>query len=363
MSLLREIEWEPCLLESRPDPELSARLRKRFGRVSPSTHYFAPCPDLSESIAALNRLLLIRVSVDQPLIDKVGVVVSQDNSCRYCYAVQRAMMIAVGVSEEKLRKLAQEVHTGDLSRSEKAALEFTRRVSRANPLPQRSDAVRLEQAGFTETQVRELAGVIAVNVFFNRLSTLPALPPGRMEALPDRWFVKLLRPLLGYYVERMYRSMTPKLLSAEEMEGPFSPVVQAMNGLPLARELRALIDTLLVDDALPKRTKALVFAIVGRALGCENSVVEGTRVAVEAGLDPSSVEQTLNHFVSDELSETEMQVLRLSRETVWYQPASMQRRARQVRDELTTPQFIECIVAASTANMVCRLCSVVLDQP
>ncbi len=363
MSLLRDIEWEPCLLEPRPDPELSDRLKKRFGRVSPSTHYFAPCAELSESIAALNGLLLVRVNVDQDLLDKVGVVVSQDNSCRYCYAIQRAMMFAVGVSDEKLRRLAHEVHTGDLTDRERAAIEFTRRVSRANPLPRRDEARRLEDAGFTDMQVKEIASIVAINVFFNRLSTLPALPPGRMEALPDRWYVKLARPLLGRFIEGMRRPMNPTKLDSSEVEGPFSTVVLATNGLPLARELRRLIDVLLSDGALSRRSKALVFAVVGRALGCEYSVEEGTRIAIESGMNPGSIDEALDHLVSEELSEKEKQVLGLARETVWYQPAPIQRRARQVRDELTTPEFIECIVAASTANMVCRLGAVAVDRP
>jgi hypothetical protein len=45
----------------------------------------------------------------------------------------------------------------------------------------------------------------------------------------------------------------------------------------------------------------------------------------------------------------------LARETVWYQAAQIQRRAREVQEALSAPQFLELIVVAALANAVCRL--------
>jgi alkylhydroperoxidase family enzyme len=362
MSLLRDVEWEPCLLESRPDPELTSRLRKRHGRVPSGAEYFSPCPDLFESMAGLNGLLLTRVELDHYLLDLVGMVVSQDNSCRYCYAVQRAMMIAIGHSEEKLRGLAQEVLAGDLSPSQRTALEFARRMSRSNPLPTRDDARRLEGAGFSEAQVKELAGAIALHVFFNRISTIFALPPQPMEQLPERWFARLLRPLFSLYIGWLHDKAAPVTLREEELAGSFAPVIGALNGLPLARELRVFLDTVLADGALPAPTKGLIFAVVGRALGCPHSVHEGTDLALQGGIDAATVEEALDHLGSEGLDEIDNLVLQLARETVWYQPAPIQRRARQLRERMNAEQFIECVIAAAAANMVCRLGAVVVER-
>lgn len=362
MSLLREVEWEPCLLEPRPDPVLVGRLRQRHGRIPAAVEYFTSCPELSDSLVALNHLLLTRVELDRELLDLVGMVVSQDNSCRYCYAEQRAMMIAMGYSEEKLRGLAQEVLAGDLAPAQRAALEFARRLSRSNPLPGRADAENLERVGFSARQVKELASAVALTVLLNRVSTVFALPPQPMEELPDRWFARLFRPLLGLYVDWQHHHAAAVPLPASEMVGPYSEVIEALDGLPLAPVLRVFLDRLLADGALPARTKGLAFAVVGRALACPHSVREGTRVAEQGGLAPAVVAEALEHLRSEALDEVDNQVLRLARETVWYRPASIQRRARQLREGLSVEQFIECVMAASAANMVCRLGAVIVAR-
>jgi hypothetical protein len=50
------------------------------------------------------------------------------------------------------------------------------------------------------------------------------------------------------------------------------------------------------------------------------------------------------------------------RETIWYQPAPVQRRGRALREELSGAQLLETVGTAALANMVCRV-SLALDEP
>jgi hypothetical protein len=52
-----------------------------------------------------------------------------------------------------------------------------------------------------------------------------------------------------------------------------------------------------------------------------------------------------------------------ARETIWYEPAPLQRRARGVRDQLSPTQFLEAIGVLSLANGLCRLGAIVADHP
>ena len=52
-----------------------------------------------------------------------------------------------------------------------------------------------------------------------------------------------------------------------------------------------------------------------------------------------------------------------ARETVWYQPAGIQRRARALRDEIGAPQLLEAIGVLALANALCRLSAAVTDEP
>jgi AhpD family alkylhydroperoxidase len=51
-----------------------------------------------------------------------------------------------------------------------------------------------------------------------------------------------------------------------------------------------------------------------------------------------------------------------ARETIWYEPDQLQRRARVLRDRLSPPQFLEAIGVASLANGLCRMGAMVLQH-
>ena len=76
---------------------------------------------------------------------------------------------------------------------------------------------------------------------------------------------------------------------------------------------------------------------------------------MERGLTLEEVQQILTHLSSPVLDEIERRIVSFARETVWYQPAQIQRRCREFQDVLTRGQMLEFIGVASVANTVCRL--------
>jgi len=52
-----------------------------------------------------------------------------------------------------------------------------------------------------------------------------------------------------------------------------------------------------------------------------------------------------------------------TRETIWYEPAALQRRARALRDRLSPLEFLEAIGVASLANGLCRLGAMIAEHP
>lgn len=355
MALVSDIEWEACLLESRRNHDLERRLRKRGSMVPDSMGYFADCPWAAETIAELYACLLTSVHLESPLPDLAMLVVSQDNSCRFCFAAQRVLLRLQGFPQSRISQLEQDLLTAELDPRDKAALEFARRVSRSNPLPTEVDVKTLLDAGFSEMAIKELAGHVALSAFFNRISTLPALPPERYEELLDRWYVRLARPLLAWRVRSWMRVAEPKTLNPEERTGPFSYAVLALDGLPLASTLRGALDQMWRSPILSARCKTLVFAVVARAIGCPRATQESLELLAAEGLAPDEVEEILSHLASPKLDPIESLVLPLARETVWIQAATMQRHARELQEALSPAQFAEFIVVAALANSVCRL--------
>lgn len=138
-------------------------------------------------------------------------------------------------------------------------------------------------------------------------------------------------------------------------------MVCALDGLPLAGELRSFIDALWSSSILPARSKALVFGVIARGLGCAASEREATRLALEAGVAREDVANALAHLTAPTLASVEAVALPFARETIWYQPAVIQRRSRAVRDAMPRAEYVELLVTAAAANMICRLCPAVVD--
>jgi len=362
MALMREIEWEPCLLEPRRDEALDRRARATLGRRAGALGYFAGLPWLANVAMDFQSCLMTRVHLDHDLADLVSLAVSQENSCRYCFAVTRMFLILLGYPPRRIAQLEQQLVTSEFSDRERAALDFARRLSRSNPLLEPSAREPLARAGFAEPAIRELTGLVGVNVFYNRLSTLPALPPETMEALPERWRTRLLRPLLGRVMRRYRFHGVPVPLTAAQRQGPFAGVVAGFDGLQIGAMLHAALEAAWASPVLPARTKALMFAVVARALGCTRTEAEARRLARVAGVGDGDAEQALAHLDSPGLDALERLVLPFARETVWYQPAAIQRRARELRETIGVERFLEVVGIAALANAVCRLGFVAVER-
>jgi alkylhydroperoxidase family enzyme len=226
-------------------------------------------------------------------------------------------------------------------------------------MPVKADAQPLLDAGYPWDAVKEVAYVASYTVGGNRIATLPAVPPGPVEQMPDRWAIRLARPLLAW----MMRRHQPRRLETAPPEpgdaDPFSYVVRALGELPIASLLHASIGEAWVSPLLPRRAKALVFAVVARGLGCPLCEREAQRLLAEQGLEREEIDQVLAHLASPALDPVEAEIVPFARETIWCRPAEIQRRGRQLLEKLSAAQFLELAGVAGIANMVCRLSSAI----
>jgi alkylhydroperoxidase family enzyme len=355
MGAVREIEWDSCLIEPIPTPKLEQRFRRETGRPGSMMRFFEGSSWLSDAVVRLSVQLNTHVYVDAELADEAGLVVSQDNSCRFCFGAQRAFLRVLGMSEARISRLEQNLLVGDFSERERAALDFARRLSRSEPPLSEADVDALRGHGFDRLEVAELSGLIGLHLFFNRLSTFAALPPRAMESFPDQWWVRVARPLMAIRFRRMRRFQAPDPLTEGERVGPFSEIVNALDGHPLAGQLRIIIDGAWNSTQLSKRAVPLVFAVVARALGCRVSEREARRLLALTELTEEQIEEVLTHLSSAALDEVERLAVSFARETVWYQPVRIQQRCREIQSGLSREQFLELLGVVSLANTICRL--------
>jgi len=99
--------------------------------------------------------------------------------------------------------------------------------------------------------------------------------------------------------------------------------------------------------------------VVARGLGCPLSEREAMRLLVADGLEEGRVQSILAHLAAPDLDPIEALIVPFARETIWYRPVEIQRRARELRRQMTAEQFVDLVGIASLANAICRLSAAV----
>lgn len=354
---LANVEWDACVLEPRRDRELEAYVRKGFGTVPSAVGYFAPVPWVVRAMTDMSPSRAPLLHVDGVLADLVGMVVSQDNSCRYCFGVQRVMLRVHGLPESRIRKLEQGFIDAEIDPRAKSALDFARRLSRASPLASASDTAALRAAGWSTAGIRELAFHAVYNVFMNRLMTTAAIPFEPVENMAEMWGLRLLAPLMRFGNRRRVRRALrdSEYLPPASVRGPWSYLVAPLEGLPSGRALRESLDAALASDVLPKRAKALIFAVIARGLDDSAGTREAGELLAQCGLAPESAEPILTHLGSPELAPLENALVPFARGTIRGRPVQLQQRMRALVDTLSPEQLVEAVGVSALANAVIRL--------
>jgi len=359
---LEHVAWEPCLLEPRPDRALESYARQRMGMPNPALRYFGPVPWLARALVDLHTEYGLLINLDQQVADLVGLVVSQENSCRYCFAAYRALLWLQGMSRERIQGLEQDLSRSDLPPRAQAAIAFGRSQSRSGPIGVRSAWQAMRRDGVGTEELREIAFTVAVSDFNNRVHTIPAIPSRPMERMPEQIHVRLLRPLLNR-VLRKHRVRGHSTPLAQRPSYPYAGLVAAYAGSPIASALGSTLEAMWASPHLSRRCKLLIFAVIARGLPCEVCVLEVSQALEREGLPSATLAQVLAHLDSPALDPVERLLVPFARETIWYEPAALQRRARVLRGQLNDEQLLEAIGVAALANGLCRMAATVLEDP
>jgi AhpD family alkylhydroperoxidase len=291
------------------------------------------------------------------LCDLVALVVSQDNSCRYCYGAQRAVLRIHGFSDDQIDRLLRDFHVAALSPPERAALDFARRLTRANPRPGRAEFEAVVHAGLPREAALEVAAVAASANFSNRLGTFLALPQEAIERFVGGPLFRFVRPLVAWRMRpRPARPTAPPVAN----DGPGTATIAALGTSPTAHVVRNIVDGAWGSPVLPRRTKTLLLGVVGRALGCGNTEAEARALRATHGFAPRDHDEILGTLRSRRRDAREARLVPFARETVRYQPEAIHARTREVVAGFTPEEILEAVGVLAIANAMGRL-SVVLD--
>ena len=358
---VRDVAWESCAVQPAHDRDLESYARRKQGILSPAIPYFAHVPWLARAVVDLRAEHGLLMHIDELLADTVTLIVSQENSCRFCYAAVRVLLWAQGVSIARLDRIEQQLTSEDISARTAAAIAFGRAQSRSGPASAQAAREALRREGFSDEEMKEIAYIVAETDFSNRAHTFPAIPARPLEELPDRWHMRLLRPLVK---RSLFRNHHPG--RATPLGGipsyPYAAILRAYSGSPIAAALRTTLDSMWASPHLTQRCKLLMLAVIARGLGCETCALDVGRALEREGIDEHVLAEVLTHLDAAELDEFERLLVAFARETIWYEPAAVQRSARALRPTLSEQQLVEAVGVAAMGNGLCRLGAMVVAQ-
>jgi AhpD family alkylhydroperoxidase len=352
---LSTVAWEECLLEPRRDRALETLVRRTQGVPNPAIRYFASVPWLARALVELHPEHGLLQRLDPDVADLVALTVSQENSCRFCYSAVRSLLWARGMSRARIDRIEQDLARGDLPPRTRAAIAFSRAQSRSGPAAAHAACEALRAAGVDADELKEIAYAVAVSDFGNRACTIPAIPARPMERMPEQWHMRLLRPLVGRLLNSHRRAGAAAARREAPAPPPYTRLVGAYAGSPIAAALARTLEAMWQSEHLTRRCKLLMLAVIARGLSCAHCADDLAPALAAEGLDGAALESILTHLAGPELDELERALVPFARETIWYEPARIQRRARALRERMTEPQLLEAIGVASLGNGLCRM--------
>ena len=211
--------------------------------------------------------------------------------------------------------------------------------------------------GFSKLGTAELAAVVASVGFCNRVSTLLAVPP-ELEAEAEARRMKGMWSKLSAWLPKrdIPRPPAPNY-PPPTFKGPYGEVLKPLEGSAVAAVYEATLTAAFSSPGLPRRTMALIFAVIARTLDCETCELCAADLLEAEGFSRANLADVLATLGGGALTEAESLLIPWARDTVWMpeQPARIQERTRPLLERLGPDVLVEAVGAAALANGCARL--------
>jgi uncharacterized peroxidase-related enzyme len=352
---LEQLQWEQPLVPETVDPAWEQEVTAIMGMVPGSFRRIATSVWVRQ--AYLDFVRVPCTDITRGETELAGLVTSQENACRFCYGSARVRMKMIGFSDEMIDRIERNVQLVEADPRERELVTFCRNLARSKPRPSRQAREELHAVGFTPRGTAELAAVVAIVGFCNRVSTLLAMPPDlQMEAQGKR-MKGLWNKLTAWLPRKDDMALPPPNAPPATFAGPYGNVLRALEGSPAADVLEATLNRAFSSPRLPARTVTLMFAVVARTLECALCENNAAALLEAQGFSRAQLDEVLAALGSPALTEVEALLVPWARDTVWMpeQPARIQERTRPLLDVLGPEGLIEAVGTAALANGMVRL--------
>jgi len=139
-----------------------------FGKVPNLFSTYANHPPLLQANWNKVKAVMMEGSLRRKTKETIAVLVSRDNSSSYCVAAHTGALRAIGVTDEELAAIEEDLDKADFSAKEKALINFARKANREPLRIPDEGFAELRRTGATDAEIVEALGVMELFTSFNK---------------------------------------------------------------------------------------------------------------------------------------------------------------------------------------------------
>ena len=100
--------------------------------------------------------------------EAIAVLVSMDNSCSYCVAAHTAVLKSIGVTEEEIEIIENNIEGSEFTEKERVLITYARKANKDPNKITDEEFVILKKAGASDSEIVEALGVMELFASFNK---------------------------------------------------------------------------------------------------------------------------------------------------------------------------------------------------
>lgn len=151
--------------------EMLFAVKAKLGRDLGMANVMANSPAVLEGFLNFHHALE-GSELSPQLCQQIALLTAQENRCNYCLSAHSAMGKRVGLTHDQI--IASRRGLGESSKTT-AALTFAKRVLESKGQVSESEVEAVRAAGFSDGEIAEIVGHIALNIFTNYFNIVTAV--------------------------------------------------------------------------------------------------------------------------------------------------------------------------------------------
>ncbi|MDD5760423.1 MAG: peroxidase-related enzyme [Desulfobulbaceae bacterium] len=148
--------------------EIFAEIEGAFGKVPNLFLTYAKHLPLLKANWNKVKAVMGEGALSQKTKQAIAVLVSRDNGCAYCVAAHTGALRAMGISEDEIKTIEEDLSQANFSVMEQALISFARKANTAPTRISDEEFELVKNAGASDAEIIEALGVMELFTAFNK---------------------------------------------------------------------------------------------------------------------------------------------------------------------------------------------------